>query len=196
LLPGLAVAEDKDTLSQEKWAVGVSAYTFVVPGGDDYVQPTLTADRGAFHFEARHNYEALDTSSAWLGWNYSVGESVQLALTPMVGVVAGKTDGWAPGYKATLIWQALTAYSEGEYVFDRHNDADSFFYCWNELTLSPVEWLRFGLVSQRTRAYTGERSTQRGLLVGATYKQVGVTAHVFNPDQDDVTYALSVTLAF
>ena len=160
------------------------------------MQPTLTADRGLFHFEGRHNYENLDTSSAWLGLNYSFGDAVRFDLTPMVGVVTGKTDGWAPGYKATLSWQSVTAYSEGEYVFDKHVKEDSFFYAWNELTVSPLDWLRVGFVGQRTRLYQSDRSFQRGLLVGVTYKRVGVTAHVFNPDEDDPIYALSVSLSF
>lgn len=180
----------------EPWAFGVSAYQFFVPDGGDYTQPTVTADRGLFHFEARHNYENLNTSSAWLGANYSFGDTVQFSLTPMLGLVSGRTDGWAPGYKATLNWRGVTAYSEGEYVYDRNTREDSFFYAWSELTVSPVDWLRVGLVGQRTRAYQSDRSTQRGFLVGATYKNVGVTAHVFNPDQDKPTYALSVSVSF
>jgi hypothetical protein len=176
--------------------LNASAYSFFLPGGGDYVQPTFTADRGRLHIEARHNYENLDTSSAWLGANYSFGESIRLDLTPMLGVVAGKTDGWAPGYKATLGWGSLTAYSEGEYVFDKQAKENGFFYAWSELTVSPTEGVRFGLVGQRTRAYASDRSMQRGLLIGGTYKRVGVAAYVFNPDQDDPVYALSVSLTF
>lgn len=191
LLPALACAQEEKT-----WSLGVSAYAFYVPDGGDYVQPTLTADRGLFHFEARHNYENLDTSSAWLGLNYGWGEALRFDLTPMLGVVSGKTDGWAPGYKATLSWRGLTAYSEGEYVFDSQVKEDSFFYAWNELTVNPLDWLRVGFVGQRTRLYQTERNIQRGLLIGVNYQRVGVTAHVFNPDLDDPTYALSLSLSF
>lgn len=191
-MPAFALAEE----DAKTWAFGASAYSFYVPGGGDYVQPTLTADRGQLHFEGRHNYENLDTSSAWFGLNYSMGEAVRFDVTPMLGAVVGKTDGWAPGYKATLSWNGLTAYSEGEYVFDRNTKEDSFFYSWNELTVAPVDWLRVGFVGQRTRLYQTDRSIQRGLLVGASYKRVGITAHVFNPDQDDPIYVLSVSLSF
>ena len=137
------------------------------------LQPTFTADRDWLHLEARYNYEALDTGSAWVGYNFSGGEAVSWELTPMLGAVFGVTDGIAPGYKGTLGWKKLEFYSEGEYVFDAGDSADSFFYNWSELTFAPVESLRFGLVTQRTRVYQTDREIQRGLLAGFSFKKLG-----------------------
>ena len=78
------------------------------------MQPTFTADRDWLHLEARYNYEALDTGSAWVGYNFSGGETVTWELTPMLGAVFGATDGIAPGYKGSLGWKKLELYSEGE----------------------------------------------------------------------------------
>ncbi len=51
----------------------------------------------------------------------------------------------------------------------------SFFYSWSELSVSPVDWFRFGLVGQRTRAYQTDVDIQRGLLVGFSYKKMDFT---------------------
>ncbi len=75
--------------NEKAWSFSASAYTYFVPDDRDYVQPTLTADRGWLHLEARYNYEALDTSSLWIGYNYNVGDKVELELTPMLGGVFG-----------------------------------------------------------------------------------------------------------
>ena len=91
-----------------------------------------------------------------------VAETVPERLRPMIGGVFGDTTGIAPGYKGSLTWRKLELYSEGEYVFDTGSTSDSFFYNWSELTLAPVEWFRFGLVTQRTRVYKTDRDTQRG----------------------------------
>jgi hypothetical protein len=101
------------------------------------------------HLEARYNYENLDTGSMWFGYNFAGGETVEWTLTPIIGGVFGQTDGVAPGYKGSLIWRQLEVYSEGEYVFDAHDSADSFFYNWSEVTFVPAEWFRVGLVTQR-----------------------------------------------
>ncbi len=105
--------------SDEKaWSFSTSVYTYFVPDDRDYVQPTLTADRGWLHLEARYNYEALDTSSLWIGYNYGVGDKLTLEFTPMLGGVFGATAGIAPGYRGTLSWWKLELYTEGEYLFD------------------------------------------------------------------------------
>ena len=137
-----------------------------MPEDSHFVPPTFTADRDWLHLEARFNYEALDTGSAWVGYNFSGGETVTWELTPMLGAVFGATDGIAPGYKGSLGWKKLEVYSEGEYVVDSAESADSFFYNWSELTLAPLEQFRFGLVTQRTRVRESDREVKRGALLG------------------------------
>jgi hypothetical protein len=178
------------------WSFSASAYTYVVPDSSDYVQPTLTADRGWLHLEARYNYEDLETGSAWVGYNFSGGEKLAWEFTPMLGGVFGDTTGIAPGYKGSLSWWKLELYSEGEYVIDTGELSESFFYNWSELTLAPVDWFRFGLVTQRTRAYETDRDIQRGLLVGFSYQQLDLTTCVFNLDESKPTVAVAVGVSF
>jgi hypothetical protein len=178
------------------WTFSASASTYVVPGGRDYVQPTVAADRGWLHLETRYNYEALDTGSAWLGYNFSGGDKLAWEVTPMLGGVFGDTTGIAPGYKGSLGWSKLELYSEGEYLFDTNSTSDSFFYNWSELTLAPVEWFRFGLVTQRTRVYKTDREIQRGVLAGFSFKRVSVNGYVFNPDESKPTFVFGVGVTF
>ena len=181
---------------QPVWEFSASAYTYFVPDDGNYAQPTFTADRDWLHLEARYNYEALDTASAWVGYNFGGGETVTWELTPMFGAVFGATDGIAPGYKASLGWRKLELYSEGEYVVDTGDSSDSFFYNWSELTLAPVESFRFGLVTQRTRAYQTDRDIQRGLVAGFSFKRLDLTGYVFNPDDEKPTFVLAVAVTF
>ena len=181
---------------EKAWSFSASGYTYFVPDDSNYLQPTFTADRGWLHLEARYNYEALETGSVWAGYNFSGGETVEWEFTPMVGGVFGDTAGIAPGYKGSLSWRKLEFYSEGEYVFDTGSSSDSFFYNWSELTLAPVEWFRFGLVTQRTRAYESDREIQRGGLAGFTFKNVSLGGYLFNPDDEKPTFVLSVAVTF
>jgi hypothetical protein len=178
------------------WSFSASAYTYVVPDDRDYVQPTVTADRGWLHLEARFNYEDLDTGSAWFGYNVSVGDAVTLEIAPIVGVVFGNTTGIAPGYKGTLAWRALELSSETEYVFDTAASDDSFLYTWSELALAPADWWRVGLVVQRTKVYETEFDVQRGFLAGFSYKRLDVTAYLFDPDASRPTGVVGVVATF
>ena len=182
--PAAALAAEKS------WSFYASASTYIPPEDPAYVQPAITADRGWLHLEGRFNYEDRSTGSAWFGYNFSVGETVTLEVTPMIGAVFGTTDGIAPGYRGTLGWGMLQLYSETEFVIDAGDSADSFLYTWAEFEVAPVDWLRFGLVAQRTKVYQTEFDIQRGFFAGVSYKRADLTAYVFNPDADRPTAVL------
>lgn len=185
-----------DEADDNAWSFSASATKYFIPNGQNYVQPTIIADRNKLHLEARYNYENINTTSTWIGYNFSGGEDLTWGFTPMLGGVFGDTRGIAPGYEATLAWGMLQFYSEGEHVFDKNDSSNSYYYSWSELTLSPVDWLRFGMVTQRTRVYQTDRDVQRGVLVNFSFKNVNLTGYIFNPDQDKPTYAFAVGLAF
>ena len=182
--------------SGRNWSFSASVTAYFVPDDREYVQPTFAADRDWLHLEARYNYENLETASIWLGYNLSGGGKVAWEFTPMLGGVFGRSYGVAPGYKGSLSWWKLELYSESEYVFDTGDSSESFFYNWSELALSPVEWFRFGLVTQRTRVYQTDRDVQRGVLAGFSYKNASLSAYVFNPDESKPTVVASVALDF
>jgi hypothetical protein len=194
LMPAAVFAQAAPAVPE--WELSASAYTYVLPDEDNFLQPSFTADRGRLHLEARVNYESLDTASAWLGYNLGGGETVTWELTPMIGAVFGGIDGVAPGYKGSLAWKKLEFYSEGEYLFDAGDTADSFFYNWSELTFAPVESFRFGLVTQRTRVYQTERDIQRGLLAGFSFNRLDLTGYVFNPDGAKPTVVVAIAVTF
>ena len=179
----------------EGWSFSASAYTYILPDSGNYGQPTFTADRGWLHLEGRYNYEALDTGSAWVGFNFSGGEVLSWEFTPMLGGVFGDVTGVAPGYEGSLSWRKLELYSEGEYVFDTGNSSDSFFYNWSELSYAPVDRFRIGLAIQRTRVYQTDFDIQRGFLVGTSFGRVDFTTYVFNPD-DEPTIVLGFAVEF
>jgi hypothetical protein len=182
--------------AEKAWSFSASAYAYLLPDERDYGQPTVAADRDWLHLEARYNYEGLHSGSAWLGYNFAVGTRVTLKLTPMLGGVFGDTAGIAPGYKLAVGWRTLDLSSESEYVFDAGDSEASFFYTWSELGFAPTDWLRVGLVVQRTKAYKTDFDIQRGFLVGFAFKTASFTTYVFNPDADRPTVVLGASLGF
>jgi hypothetical protein len=198
--PGSTAMNTTPALTKEAdekaWSFSASATTYIVPDFQEYVQPTFTADHDWLHFETRYNYENLETGSVWVGYNFGGGEKLEWEFKPMLGGVFGNTTGIAPGYRFSASYWKLEFSSEGEFVFDTGDSEGSFFYNWSELSLSPVDWFRFGLVGQRTRAYQADVDIQRGLLVGFTYKDMDFTTYVFNLDEGKPTWVFAVGVSF
>jgi hypothetical protein len=178
------------------WEYNASIYGYFPPDDYHYAQPTVTADRGALHLEARYNYEGLKSGSAWVGWNVGTGEKLRLDATLMVGGVVGDTRGVAPGYHLTISYGQFELYSEGEYLIDTSDSNNSFLYDWSQLGWSPLEWLTVGLVSQRTRTYQTGLGVQRGFFVGFTHKSLSLNVYVFNPGWETPTVVGSLAVSF
>jgi hypothetical protein len=198
LLPLLCPAQEPEQEPEQdpERAISASLLAYWLPDGDRFTAPTVAFDRGKLHLEARYNYENLNTTSGWVGYNSHFGDAISVEFTPMLGFVSGDTNGIAPGYHLTIGWRVFDFYTEGEYVFDRDDHSDSFFYSWSELAWSPRDWLRLGLAAQRTRVYRSERDLQPGFLVGVSLGAISLGAYVFNPDRDDPTYVASLAVVF
>jgi hypothetical protein len=167
------------------WEFGAALFAYFVPEDSDFAMPILTADRGPLHVEGRYNYESLDTGSLFVGWNFETGSTLRVEATAMVGATFGDLEGVAPGYELTLSYDRFSLYDEGEYLVDLDDSNGNFLYNWLELNYVPLDWLRVGLVAQRTRAYETGLDVQRGLLAGVTYKNAEFALYLFNPGGDD-----------
>jgi hypothetical protein len=196
--PGRATEGTPEPAAREStsWEWSPSLLLYVVPGEPAYFQPTLAVDRGGLHLEGRYNYEARDTGSAWVGWNFSFGEDLTLDLTPMVGGVFGQLKGVAPGLTLVLSWGPLTWWSQSEYVFDLGDNTQSYLYAWSEFSVTGPEWLRVGLVLQRTRAFQTTTQVQGGPLVGINFWKLAATVYFFAPGQVDQFVVVAASGSF
>ena len=176
------------------WAYSITVDGYIVPNGTGYASPVFTADNN-WHFEARYNYENLDTGSLWFGYDFNFGKKLKLALTPMLGGVMGQTTGIAPGLETTLTYKKISFYAASEYVFNTTKASGSFFYSWPQLTYS-IKWFRIGAVAQHTKAYHTSLNTQRGFLVGVSIKKMEFTTYVFDPELANPTTVLEVGYNF
>lgn len=158
--------------------------------------PTLTADKQWLHLEARYNYEDLKTGALFIGWNFNAGDKLSFDATPILGAIFGDTRGIAPGLELSLSYGRVELYSEGEYVFDVYDSSESFFYNWSEFTYAPMNWLRVGIVTQRTKVNQKKIHIQEGLLIGVSFDQFIFTLHVFNLGRATPTLVFSVKFDF
>jgi hypothetical protein len=178
------------------WEFGLSAYPTFVRNGESYTSAIAVADRGPLHLEARYNYESVGARSAFVGWTFSGGENFTWELTPLLGGVWGTTRGFVPGLEASLAWGPFDFYLEGEYVRSSEAVSDSYLYAWTELGYRPVEWLRIGIVGQRTTVYGGEREIQRGPLAQVTWRRATIGGYWFNPGSSDQIFMGLISVTF
>jgi hypothetical protein len=187
---------DGEGSSQASWSASLVVSGYIIPDQDGYASPVFTAAHRRLHLEARYNYENLRTGSAWIGYNFTAGKQLELSVTPMIGGVFGRTNGVAPGCEASLTYKKIELSVSNEYVFDTGAKAGNFYYSWPQLTYSLKDWLRLGLVAQRSKAFQTKLDTQRGFLVGFNHKKAEFTTYIFNAGWTTPTVVLEAGWSF
>ena len=191
-----APLEDDTKKNEPKWAFSLSTFIYLAQHARDYVNPNFTADRDWLHLEARYNYEELKTGSVWFGYNFSAGEKLKFEVTPMLGGVFGDITGIAPGYTITVRYGTIELSTQGEYFFGAGTSSGNFFYSWSELSASPADWFRVGIVVERTQASGFSSDVRRGPLIGFKYKEVDLTTYWLAPGSNEATFVFAVTVNF
>jgi hypothetical protein len=162
----------------------------------DFGVGVASVNRGALRLEARYNYEARHSASLFVGWKLTGGDTITYEITPIAGGLFGDTHAVIPGVEASIAYRSFDVYIEAEYVNDLRNHGDSYFYSWNELGWRPVEWLRLGLVGQRTRTIQNERDLQRGAFAQLILRNLTVGVFAFNPEAASRYTIISVAMNF
>jgi hypothetical protein len=174
----------------------LTGYYSALPDQPNLGMAVGSVNIGALRFEGRYNYEARASASAFVGWKFEGGDQIAWEITPLIGTLFGRARGVVPGFEAAVSWKSFDFYIEAEYVFDRQDSDASYAYAWSELGWTPVEWLRVGLVGQRTRVVDNDRTIQRGVLLQVFAGKATFSLYAFNPDDADRYATFSVGLAF
>jgi hypothetical protein len=192
-------ADDAPKVSDEgapKISAAINGSYYAMRDEPDFGVVVASVNRGPLRFEARHNYEARHATSAFIGWKFAGGEDVTYDVTPIAGALFGAAHGGIAGVEASVAWRSFDAYVEAEYVDDRNDHSNRYVYAWSELGFRPLEWLRFGIVGQRTHVVHTDRDLQRGPFVQLIFRSVSVGVYAFNPDAGSRYTVVSVAASF
>ena len=173
-----------------------TASYYALPHEPDFSVGVGVLERDALHLEVRYNYEARNAGSLFAGWKFTGGDTLAWQVTPILGALVGKGAAVIPGAEASLAYRSVDAYIEAEYVADQRSHADSYFYAWSELGWRPVEWLRVGIVGQRTHTVQNERDLQRGPFAQVMLGPATIGLYAFNPDSGSRYAIVSAAFAF
>jgi hypothetical protein len=195
LAAGAARAAD-DAPAERALSGTITGYGYLLPDQPNYGMAVGSVNYGALHLEARYNYEARASTSAFVGWTFAGGKDFTWEVTPIIGTLFGRTHGLVPGVEAGVAYKAFDAYIEAEYVFDRQQSSGNYLYAWSELGWKPLAWLRVGVVGQRTRVVDNGRDLQRGVLLQVFAGKATVSAYAFNPDNSKRYATLAVGVDF
>lgn len=179
-----------------QWNFSAWAEMFIIPGEEDFFNPTFYARHKTLHLEARYNYEDRNTASVWAGRRFKFGKGLKFVVIPMGSIVFGHTNGLAPGLETEITYKKLDFYSENEYVFDFSSRENNFFYSYSELAIRLIDPLRTGIMTQRTRIFESPRELERGVFAEYYFRKFRAGVFYFNPFASDNFWIASFSVDF
>jgi hypothetical protein len=179
-----------------QWNFSAWAEMFIIPGEEDFFNPTFYARHKTLHLEARYNYEDRNTASVWAGHRFKFGKGLKFVVIPMGSIVFGHTNGLAPGLETEITYKKLDFYSENEYVFDFSSRENNFFYSYSELAIRLIDPLRTGIMTQRTRIFESPRELERGVFAEYYFRKFRAGVFYFNPFASDNFWIASFSVDF
>lgn len=178
--------------STRTWSLEAGVLAVLYRDTTALISPTLTADRGTLHLEARYQWEDWRTGSVWAGRWFEFGDVLSVSVAPMAGLVFGLTNGAAPGCVVDASWKSLSLYSSSEHLFNFADRSGDFTYTWTELSVD-LDHLIVGVVAQRTRTFRSPLDLQRGLLLMREQGSCTFGMYLFNAFWTDPTVAFTVS---
>jgi hypothetical protein len=81
-------------------------------------------------------------------------------------------------------------------VFDLSSGENNFFYNYSELAITPIEPLRTGIMTQRTRLFESQREFERGIFAEYYFGRFRTGVFYFNPFAQDNFWVASFSVDF
>jgi hypothetical protein len=192
----LSAQENQIDSASSRWNFSAWAEMFIIPGEEDFFNPTFYVRHKTLHLEARYNYEDRNTASLWAGHRFKFGKGVKFVFVPMGSVVFGNTNGLAPGLEMEIVYKKFDFYTESEYVFDFSSRENNFFYNYSELAIRPIVPLRTGIITQRTKLFETPREFQAGVFAEYYFGRCRAGVFYFSPFAQDNYWIASFSVDF
>jgi hypothetical protein len=187
---------DSTATNDSAWSYSIEGYYYLVPYSNSTPGFTVMANHRSVHLEARYNYEDVRTASVFYGYNFSVGDKLQLTLTPMAGFAFVRTTGFIPSFEIDFSNSKFDFYSESEYMIDFTGKENDFFYTWNELGINLAENFSAGLVEESTKLFETKLDIQKGIFAAFTFGKFTVSVYYFNPFSNKNYFVPSLVAEF
>jgi hypothetical protein len=192
----LCAQENQIDSASSRWKFSAWAEMFIIPGEEDFFNPTFYARHKSLHLEARYNYEDRNTASLWAGHRFKFGKGVKFVFVPMGAIVFGNTNGIAPGLEMEIMYKKFDFYAESEYVFDFSASENNFFYNYSELAIRPITPIRTGLITQRTKLLETPREFQAGIFAEYYFGRCRAGVFYFSPFASNNYWIASFSVDF
>lgn len=165
--------------------------------GSNSLEPSLSAKlsyetANGNYFELRRNYEQDGTIACSAGRSFSGAGLFSWAITPVAGLVAGKSQGLSVGLNAALEYKRVSFSSCIRNTTCCIKDERGSLFSWSELGYRFVDHLAAGLVMQQTCFDGGGNRWEPGGMVALSFGSWTFPLYLFKSGGEPCTVVAGI----
>ena len=144
---------------------GVQQYYSVKQTNALAVMPVVYFEtRNHWYGECRYNYEADETFSVYAGRTYKNSKMIDYSLSPLVGIVGGKFNGYSFGLNSNIEYKKYSLSSQCQYTISARDRYQNFAYSWTDAGYKVSPFLSVGLSMQQTKTFCSSIYINFGIM--------------------------------
>jgi hypothetical protein len=134
-----------------------------------------------WYFEARYNYDELETFSVLAGKSFAFDKEKKYTITPMLGAAFGNLKGATLGVNVNATFGKFNIATQSQYTYAFNDKTNSFAFAWAETNYQISKVFYGGITMQYTKPYQLHSEFDPGFILGLTHKKVTVPLYIFKP---------------
>lgn len=134
-----------------------------------------------WYFEARYNYDELETFSVLAGKTFAFDKEKNYTITPMLGAAFGNLKGATLCVNMNASVGKYNFATQSQYTHAFNDKVNSFAFTWAEASYQVGKSFYGGVTMQVTKPYRSRSEFDPGFIIGFTHKKVSVPLYVFKP---------------
>lgn len=165
--------------AQKSWGTQQLCYTHASSGA--LLVPMVHYTSGSnWYAEARYNYDATGTFGVYLGHSFTREGTLSGTVTPVIGGLAGKSNGGSVGVNMDVDFGRLFFSSQWQYTCSLARKSNPYLFGWSELGVRATSWLYGGMALQETNNFPSACKLEPGCMVGITRNNWSIPIYWFN----------------
>ena len=133
-----------------------------------------------WYTEIRHNYEALNTFSLYMGRSYEKKAALSYFVCPMAALVGGNFTGGSVGLTADITYKKLFCATQAQYTFSVADRSAAYLYNWSELGYQALKDVNTGVLIQQTKPFCLKTTVKSGFYVKWQWGNLTFPLYIFN----------------
>ena len=133
-----------------------------------------------WYIESRHNYEALNSFSLYMGRSYERKAALSYFICPMAAVVLGDLTGGSVGLNTDISYKKISYSMQAQYTFSISDRLENYIYSWSEFGYRVFKKIDVGILIQQTKPFCLKTSVKNGFYIKLQFGNLIFPLYIFN----------------